>query len=95
MESRQEIIQLSDEVTMDDLEIVVEYLYTGTAKIITHNAGNLFIKAQFFNLVELQNFCSKMLIKSLTIDNALELWRFSGNVLINKLFHIKLFWNFT
>ena len=71
-EKREEVVTIKD-ATMEDVEQLVAYLYSGTTEEPYNRFKDLLALADKYQVLELVKFCSFKVAESLTEENALEL----------------------
>ena len=83
-ESKQNIIEITD-IDQDIMEIILEYIYTGTLKDIDDEADRLFIAADKYALEGLRIMCSKVLIEKISIENVFQMFELADQYQANDL----------
>ena len=78
-EKREEVVTIKD-ATMEDVEQLVAYLYSGTTEEPYNRFKDLLALADKYQVPELVKFCSFKVAESLTEENALELGIYGGEM---------------
>lgn len=75
-ESRQMLVEING-IQAEAMDVFLQYVYTGHAKITTHNVQHLFETSSLFQIATLRDACTKLLEDQLDPCNCLGLQRFA------------------
>ncbi|XP_069816598.1 kelch-like protein 10 isoform X2 [Dendropsophus ebraccatus] len=59
------------------MEMILEYAYTHSVKINQDNVENLFIAADYFNIIDLIQVCSEFMMNQLCPENSIGIYKFT------------------
>ena len=62
----------------ESIQILIEFIYTGTIDINTDNVMSLLSTADYLQIDDVKEFCFEFLKQALTVENCLEIWKVSN-----------------